>query len=121
VDIWDGPNSEPIIFHGRTLTSKITFRDAIAAINKYAFVASDFPLILSFETHCGVEQQGVMAKILVEILGDSLLSAPLDDIPDSQLPPPCKLMKKILIKGKVFDEENVDSDEERSNRGSGMA
>ncbi|XP_063789979.1 1-phosphatidylinositol 4,5-bisphosphate phosphodiesterase delta-4 isoform X2 [Pseudophryne corroboree] len=37
VDIWDGPNGEPIVYHGHTFTSKIFFKDVISAINKYAF------------------------------------------------------------------------------------
>lgn len=37
LDCWDGPNSEPVIYHGYTLTSKILFSDAIKAIKNYAF------------------------------------------------------------------------------------
>lgn len=37
LDCWDGPNSEPIIYHGYTLTSKILFSDVIKAIKNYAF------------------------------------------------------------------------------------
>ncbi|XP_040297204.1 1-phosphatidylinositol 4,5-bisphosphate phosphodiesterase delta-4 isoform X4 [Bufo bufo] len=40
VDTWDGPNGEPIVYHGHTFTSKIFFRDVISAINKYAFTKS---------------------------------------------------------------------------------
>jgi hypothetical protein len=29
LDIWDGPNGEPIIYHGYTLTSKILFSDIL--------------------------------------------------------------------------------------------
>lgn len=55
LDVWDGANSDPIIMHGHTLTSKISFRDVIATIKQYAFVASNYPLILSLEVHCNVE------------------------------------------------------------------
>jgi len=41
VDCWDGPDDEPIIYHGHTLTSKISFKSAIDSINDYAFVASE--------------------------------------------------------------------------------
>ena len=37
VDCWDGPNEEPIVYHGHTLTSKITFQDAVKAISEHAF------------------------------------------------------------------------------------
>ena len=41
VDCWDGPNDQPIIYHGRTLTSKIAFKSVIEAINENAFVSSE--------------------------------------------------------------------------------
>ena len=40
VDCWDGPDNEPIIYHGHTLTSKILFKDVIQVIKDYAFQAS---------------------------------------------------------------------------------
>jgi len=68
----DGSDGDPIIYHGHTLTSRIKFRDAIKAINEYAFKASPYPVILSLEVHCHLEQQGVMAKIMKEIFGDKV-------------------------------------------------
>ncbi|KAK9759566.1 hypothetical protein K7432_017315 [Basidiobolus ranarum] len=105
LDCWDGPNNEPIIYHGRTLTSKILFRDAVEAIRKYAFVASPFPLILSFETHCSPLQQEVMAKILLQVLDGLLLLKPLGE-QTSQLPTPNQLLYKILIKNKTITPES---------------
>lgn len=81
------------------------FREVIVTIKKYAFVASDYPLILSLETHCSVEQQEVMKNILVEVLSDMLLSEPLVGLSPKTLPSPNQLLNKILIKGKVFGEE----------------
>lgn len=40
VDCWDGPDEEPVIYHGYTLTSKIFFRDVLSAIKDYAFQSS---------------------------------------------------------------------------------
>lgn len=37
LDCWDGPNGEPVIYHGHTLTSKVLFKDVIKAIKDYAF------------------------------------------------------------------------------------
>lgn len=41
VDCWDGPEEEPVVYHGHTLTSKITFKSAIDCINEFAFEASE--------------------------------------------------------------------------------
>ncbi|KAJ8351651.1 hypothetical protein SKAU_G00231270 [Synaphobranchus kaupii] len=100
LDCWDGPNGEPIIYHGHTFTSKILFKDVVIALEKYAFRASEYPVILSMENHCGVEQQGVLAQHLHHILGDKLLKNPLDIKMSDRLPSPQDLMGKILIKGK---------------------
>jgi len=40
VDCWDGPDEEPVIYHGHTLTSKILFKDAVETIEEYAFESS---------------------------------------------------------------------------------
>uniref|UniRef100_A0A4W6FEW8 Phosphoinositide phospholipase C n=1 Tax=Lates calcarifer TaxID=8187 RepID=A0A4W6FEW8_LATCA len=88
VDSWDGNDGEPIVYHGHTLTSKILFRDIISTLKEYAFKTSDFPVILSLENHCGVEQQTVMAQHLRQILGDTLLTTLLDGQIPQQLPSP---------------------------------
>ncbi|KAL7749781.1 hypothetical protein RI367_004657 [Sorochytrium milnesiophthora] len=97
LDCWDGPNGEPIITHGHTLTSKIFVRDVLIAIEKYAFVASDYPLVLSLEMHCSVAQQGRVAAILREVLGPKLLTVPVDP-GETQLPSPHQLRERIIVK-----------------------
>ncbi|NXY41607.1 PLCZ1 phosphodiesterase, partial [Ceuthmochares aereus] len=100
IDCWDGSNNEPIVYHGHTLTSKIPFRSVIEVIDKYAFVASDYPLVLSLENHCSPKQQEVMAEYLEYILGDKLLTSVIGDTQVTQLPSPEELKFKILIKNK---------------------
>ncbi|XP_046367944.1 1-phosphatidylinositol 4,5-bisphosphate phosphodiesterase eta-2-like isoform X2 [Haliotis rufescens] len=99
LDCWDGPDDEPIIYHGYTLTSKILFRDVIMAIKDYAFKATPYPLTLSLENHCSIDQQKVMAKHLTEILGD-MLWYPEGDL--DHTPNPHELKNRILIKGKTL-------------------
>ncbi|KAF9348807.1 Phospholipase C [Mortierella sp. AD094] len=101
LDCWDGPDGQPIIYHGHTLTSKILFRDVIEAISTYAFVNSPYPLILSLELHCDIDQQEIMANIMRTKLGSWLVVAPLET--DSvSLPSPDDLKYKILVKSKVL-------------------
>ncbi|OXB77123.1 UNVERIFIED_CONTAM: hypothetical protein H355_007770 [Colinus virginianus] len=143
VDCWDGPNGEPIVYHGHTFTSKIPFREVVSTLGKYAFQvghwvmlsavgkcdfgegqhcpsqplqrwlllpspptplltqhqegqkhspiapqASDFPVILSLENHCSMEQQEVLAQQLKDILGEQLLTATTDGRVPTQLPSP---------------------------------
>ncbi|XP_046767929.1 1-phosphatidylinositol 4,5-bisphosphate phosphodiesterase delta-1 isoform X5 [Gallus gallus] len=104
LDCWDGPNSEPIIYHGYTLTSKILFSDVIKAIKNYAFKTSPYPVIISLENHCSLEQQKVMAQHMTTILQDMLLVAPIDGS-KSQFPSPEQLKGKILVKGKKLSRQ----------------
>ncbi|KAF2643782.1 PLC-like phosphodiesterase [Massarina eburnea CBS 473.64] len=104
IDCWDGSDGKPIVTHGRTFTTRITFHDVIKVIDKYAFQESEYPLILSLEVHCGQEQQVQMARIMREEFGSKLLTQLLDS--DSLvLPSPEALKHKILIKVKAPAEE----------------
>ncbi|KAF7645746.1 hypothetical protein LDENG_00198530 [Lucifuga dentata] len=102
LDCWDGDRGEPVIYHGHTLTSKVPFVKVIETINEYAFKTSPYPLILSLENHCSVEQQTqtVMARHLRSILGDKLLTKPLEGLDLHRLPSPEDLKGRILLKGK---------------------
>ncbi|KAM3824345.1 LOW QUALITY PROTEIN: 1-phosphatidylinositol 4,5-bisphosphate phosphodiesterase eta-2 [Vipera latastei] len=111
VDCWDGPEGEPIVHHGYTLTSKILFKDVIETINKYAFLKSEYPIILSIENHCSVTQQKKMAQYLVEILGDKLDLSTVNNEDPNELPSPESLKGKILVKGKKLP-ANISEDAE---------
>uniref|UniRef100_A0AAQ6ABH0 Phosphoinositide phospholipase C n=1 Tax=Amphiprion ocellaris TaxID=80972 RepID=A0AAQ6ABH0_AMPOC len=96
LDCWEGPG-EPIIYHGWTRTTKIKFEDVVKAINEHAFVTSEFPLILSIEEHCPLEQQRQMARIFRDVFGDKLLTEPVEQMAE-QLPSPTQLKGKIILK-----------------------
>ncbi|XP_041581527.1 1-phosphatidylinositol 4,5-bisphosphate phosphodiesterase delta-3 isoform X3 [Vulpes lagopus] len=100
LDCWEGPGGEPIIYHGHTLTSKILFRDVVQAVRDHAFTLSPYPVILSLENHCGLEQQAVMARHLRTILGDTLVTQALDAQNPEELPSPEQLKGRVLVKGK---------------------
>ncbi|KAL4700581.1 hypothetical protein H8959_014585, partial [Pygathrix nigripes] len=99
IDCWDGAQNEPVVYHGYTLTSKILFKTVIQAIHKYAFMTSDYPVVLSLENHCSPAQQEIMADNLQTTFGESLLSDMLADFPDT-LPSPEALKFKVLVKNK---------------------
>uniref|UniRef100_A0A672UI39 Phosphoinositide phospholipase C n=1 Tax=Strigops habroptila TaxID=2489341 RepID=A0A672UI39_STRHB len=100
VDCWDGPDGEPVVHHGYTLTSKILFRDVAETINKYAFIKNEFPVILSIENHCSIQQQKKIAQYMKEIFGDKLDLSSVVAGDSRQLPSPQNLKGKILVKGK---------------------
>ncbi|KAK7414896.1 hypothetical protein QQX98_006317 [Neonectria punicea] len=89
---------EPRVLHGYTLTKEVPFRSVCVAIRDSAFVASDLPVIVSLEVHCGPEQQLAMVRIMKEVW-DGLL-VPESDIDPAALPSPGELRRKLLVKVK---------------------
>lgn len=73
MDIYDGDSTGPVVYHGKTLTTKVPLREICAAIAKYAFVISPYPVIISAEVHCSLPQQDLLYKIMVEVFGDALV------------------------------------------------
>ncbi|XP_040205152.1 1-phosphatidylinositol 4,5-bisphosphate phosphodiesterase eta-1 isoform X2 [Rana temporaria] len=112
VDCWDGPDGEPVVHHGYTLTSKIPFKDVVETIDKYAFVKNEYPVILSIENHCNIQQQRKIAQYLKEIFADKLdlSSVPVGE--NKQLPSPQSLKGKILVKGKKLPYDLAEDVEE---------
>ena len=109
VDLWDGDDNEPIIYHGYTLTSKILLRDVLEVIYDHAFDASKYPVILSLENHLSIEQQKIAAVYFQGFLGDMLLTEPLAE-DEENWPSPEQLAYKIILKGKKLspDGDTVD-------------
>ncbi|KAI6567309.1 hypothetical protein MCOR04_008633 [Pyricularia oryzae] len=94
----EAPVIEPKVYHGYTLTKEVSFRDVCYAIRDDAFTASDLPLIVSLEVHCGPEQQLCMVDIMEEAFQGYLVPKPAEDA--AVLPSPEALRNKILIKVK---------------------
>ncbi|KAK6327798.1 hypothetical protein J4Q44_G00034440 [Coregonus suidteri] len=103
VDVWDGPDDEPVVYTGYTLTSPIMFRCVLDVIGRFAFAASECPLILCLENHCSPCQQRVMLQHLRRILGERLYTEPPRE-GEGYLPSPHALRGKILLKGQKLEE-----------------
>ncbi|CAJ1066763.1 LOW QUALITY PROTEIN: 1-phosphatidylinositol 4%2C5-bisphosphate phosphodiesterase beta-1-like [Xyrichtys novacula] len=119
LDVWKGRTAEeePVITHGFTMTSEISFKEVIEAIAECAFKTSPFPVILSFENHVdSLKQQAKMAEYCRSIFGDALLIDPLEKYPLESgvpLPSPQELMGKILIKNKKSHKPANNTDTKR--------
>lgn len=103
LDCWDGPENMPLIYHGHTFTTKIKFRDVIKTIKEHAFVASEYPVVLSIEQNCSLSQQRRMAIAMKEVFGEMLLTDRIDKN-ETQLPSPHQLRRKIILKHKKLPE-----------------
>jgi len=98
VDVYDG-DSQPVIYHGGTLTSEVSLREVCQAIAKCAFVIFPYPVIISAEVHCVPAQQEMIAQIMREEFGDALFSAPVEGRPRIEaLPSPEELKGRVLLR-----------------------
>lgn len=67
-----------------------------------------YPVILSIEDNCSIPQQRNMASTMIEVLGDRLLTQPVDRN-EKKLPSPDQLLYKFIIKHKRLPDK-VDGD-----------
>lgn len=113
LDCWDGDDGMPLICHGHyTFTTKIPFKRVVEAINEKAFVASPYPVILSVENHCSLQQQAKMAQIFLSVFGEKLVTKFLfesDYSDEPVLPSPNQLKYRILIKNKKLRGHSIPS------------
>lgn len=119
IDCWDGASNDPIVYHGHTLTSRIKFQDVVKIISEHAFDTSEYPVILSIENHCGLNQQEVMARVFQEAFGDYLITRPPEDCQEKHrdcYPSPEQLKYKIIIKHKKLEGQSDSVDVSRKVR-----
>uniref|UniRef100_A0AAQ4QDD4 Phosphoinositide phospholipase C n=1 Tax=Gasterosteus aculeatus aculeatus TaxID=481459 RepID=A0AAQ4QDD4_GASAC len=106
LDCWKGRTTEeePVITHGFTMTTEISFKEVIEAIAEWPLKRWPFPFFFPLETPVDLpKQQAKMAEYCRSIFGDALLTDPLEKYPLESgvpLPSPMELMGKILVKNK---------------------
>ncbi|KAL7601051.1 hypothetical protein Lser_V15G25831 [Lactuca serriola] len=99
LDMWPNSTKDDIdIVHGGTLTSPVKLNQCLEAIKTYAFVASEYPLILTLEDHLTPLLQAKVAKMVIETFGDVLYYSGSDTI--TEYPSPESLKKRIIVSTK---------------------
>lgn len=103
IDCWDGDGGRPMVTHGRTMTTKVSFEDCVSTIGRYAFHNSPYPLLVSLEVHCNEQQQKTMVDLMKKYWKDTLVTEPITNNAMS-LPSPEELKGRILVKVKAAEE-----------------
>jgi len=102
IDCWDDTkNNIPIVSHGYTLTTEIPFSDVIRVINQYAFVKSEYPMIVTLENHCSKEMEAKMAQYMIDIFENKILLPTESKL--KQLPLLKDLKNKIILRTKILN------------------
>nr|XP_046259083.1 inactive phospholipase C-like protein 1 [Scatophagus argus] len=130
--VTDGPEGEPLLgvdygpdiprhhhhHHHHHHHTPVTIRSALEVVNKYAFLTSQYPLLVYLCQRCSPGQQRTMAQHLKKVFGSRLYTP--EALPVSlggratTLPSPEQLKGRILIVGKKLPPEQDGSDGEVS-------
>ena len=91
----DGPEVRP-----EQMITSLDLEEVLNIINKYAFVSTDLPLIISLENYCSPCNQRIVAQLLVRVFGQKLVKPPVKHVKkNTRLPPLRSLKKRIIIQG----------------------
>lgn len=100
LDLWPNSDDDDVsVFHGRTLTSAVSFKACLIAIKENAFFKSDYPVIVTLEDHLPPELQAKAAKTILETFGP-ILYQPENANGMKEFPSPESLKRRILISTK---------------------
>jgi len=96
LDCYNGSDDNIIITHGYTLCTKINLKDILLELKAYAFLYSDYPIILSIENHLDNKHQVIMAKLFKSILSNIFI-LDQENLPE-EYPNLKDLKNKFIIK-----------------------
>ncbi|KAM3862039.1 inactive phospholipase C-like protein 1 [Diretmus argenteus] len=122
--VTDGPEGEPLLgvdygpevprhhhhHHHHHHHAPVTIRSALEVVNKYAFLTSQYPLLVYLCQRCSPAQQRILAQHLKKVFGSRLYTP--EALPVSlggratTLPSPEQLKGRILLVGKKLPLEN---------------
>ncbi|CAM6055525.1 unnamed protein product, partial [Sphagnum tenellum] len=99
LDLWPNSAKDDIqVLHGKTLTPPVEFDKCISAIKENAFVASQYPVIITLEDHLTSKLQKKAAEIMMDILGSTLYQPDTEVM--TEFPAPELLKGRIIVSTK---------------------
>ncbi|KAL2500503.1 Phosphoinositide phospholipase C 2 [Forsythia ovata] len=99
LDMWPNSTKDDVhILHGGTLTTPVTLIKCLKSIRDNAFVASEYPLIITLEDHLTPDLQAKVAEMVTQTFGDVLVSTTTECL--SQFPSPESLKRRVILSTK---------------------
>lgn len=99
LDIWPSATKDTInVLHGRTLTTPVELIKCLRSIKEHAFIASEYPVVITLEDHLTPDLQAKVAEMITQTFGDLLFSPGPE--PLREFPSPESLKKRVIISTK---------------------
>ncbi|CAK9133854.1 unnamed protein product [Ilex paraguariensis] len=99
LDMWPNSTKDNVdVLHGRTLTTPVELIKCLRSIREYAFVASEYPVIITLEDHLPPNLQAKVAEMVTQTYGDVLFSSGSECL--TEFPSPESLKRRIIISTK---------------------
>ncbi|WRX12117.1 C2 domain - like 10 [Theobroma cacao] len=99
LDIWPNSAKDNVdVLHGRTLTTPVELIQCLKSIREHAFVASEYPVVITLEDHLAPDLQAKVAEMVTQTFGDVLFSPGPECL--KEFPSPESLKKRIIISTK---------------------
>lgn len=99
LDIWPNSSGDNVnVLHGRTLTAPVELIKCLKSIKDNAFVASEYPVVITLEDHLTPDLQAKVAEMINQTFGDMLFAPGSECL--QEFPCPESLKKKVIISTK---------------------
>ncbi|KAL1348289.1 hypothetical protein HN51_024268 [Arachis hypogaea] len=99
LDIWPNASKDNIdVLHGRTLTTPVELIRCLNSIKEHAFVASEYPVVITLEDHLTPDLQAKVAEMVAQTFGEILFSPGSEAL--KEFPSPESLKRRIIISTK---------------------
>nr|AFK47492.1 unknown [Medicago truncatula] len=119
LDIWPNDSKDDVdVLHGMTLTTPVALIKCLLSIKEYAFVASEYPVVITLEDHLTPDLQAKVAQMVTQTFGDILFCPTSETL--KEFPSPDSLKKRIIISTKPpkeFLEAKEEKEKEESQKG----
>ncbi|XP_041000460.1 phosphoinositide phospholipase C 2-like [Juglans microcarpa x Juglans regia] len=99
LDIWPNSKKDNVeVLHGRTLTTPVELIKCLKSIKEHAFIASEYPVVITLEDHLTPDLQAKVAEMATQTFGDILFTPGSESL--KEFPSPESLKKRIIISTK---------------------
>ncbi|XP_021904056.1 phosphoinositide phospholipase C 2-like, partial [Carica papaya] len=99
LDIWPNSSKENVdVLHGGTFTSPVELIKCLKSINNHAFVASDYPVVITLEDHLTPDLQAKVAEMVNQTFREILFTPGSECL--KEFPSPQSMKKRVIISTK---------------------